>query len=55
MPAVPDCCHFTQAQPKAAAKKAHTGRVTELDRPSRPSVMFTAFTVPVMTSTAKMR
>ena len=37
-----------------AAKKAHTGRVTELESPSTPSVMFTAFTVPVMTRAAKI-
>ena len=36
-----------------AEKKAATGRVTLEERPSTPSVMFTAFTVPTMTKAAK--
>ena len=38
-----------------AAKKIATGSVTLLLRPSSPSVMFTALTVPTMTKAAKTR
>ena len=40
-------------QADTAAKKAATGRVTLEDRPSTPSVMLTALTVPTMTKAAK--
>ena len=37
------------------AKNTPTGTVTEEERPSTPSVMFTAFTVPTMTKAANTR
>lgn len=39
--------------PGHGGEKAATGRVTLEERPSTPSVMFTAFTVPTMTKAAK--
>ena len=38
----------------STAKNAATGMVTLVDRPSNPSVMFTAFTVPTMIKAARI-
>ena len=40
--------------PPSTAKNTATGTVTLEDRPSMPSVMFTALTVPMMTKAAKI-
>ena len=49
----PSCVKPPHTAP-ITAKNSATGSVTLEDRPSSPSVMLTAFTVPTMTKAAKI-